>query len=94
MPAIRVVTTTLTVAALLALTAPLVAAANGGVDVLLTDDGPWQARLVGFDLVRVSSVVYFVRDARGRWRHTDMVKMWPFESPINWWEGDNHGARR
>src|SRR5437588_5304859 len=93
-PGLRVAVTTTALVAVLVLSIPTAAAASSGrrVDVGITSDGPWTARLVGFDLDRVSGVTYFIRDARGRWRRIASVTEVPFEAPIKWWEGDDHGA--
>jgi hypothetical protein len=66
-------------------------AAGQRVDVRLMDTGPWSAFLVGFDQSTVQSVTYYVRDARGRWRHLDPVLEAPFEASVKWWEGDTRG---
>src|SRR6266568_4693413 len=67
------------------------APASTGVDVVLSPDGPWHARLVGFDSAQVESVVYWIRDARQRWRSSHAIDAAPFVAPIEWWTGDNSG---
>ncbi len=67
------------------------ATANGSVDVYLSPTGPWIAKLNRSDDSEIESVVYWIRDARNRWRSTQVVRDSPFEAPINWWEGNNSG---
>jgi Protein of unknown function (DUF3761) len=62
-----------------------------GTDVVLSPTGPWTVRLVGFDNSQVRSVVYWVRDSKHRWRSLERSEKDPFESQLNWWEGDNSG---
>jgi Protein of unknown function (DUF3761) len=64
---------------------------SGGTDVVLSPTGPWVAQLVRFDRSQVRSVVYWVRDARNRWRSSQVAQSEPFEAQVNWWEGDNSG---
>jgi hypothetical protein len=72
---------------------PVIATADSGqgIDVRVTASGPWMAQLVNFDLKTVHSVTYYVRDASNHWRQTHPVNSAPFETPVNWWEGDNSG---
>ena len=63
-----------------------------GVDVTTSTDGPWTARLKGADPESITSVVYWIRDARQHWRSTQTAVTAPFEAPIDWWDGDNAGA--
>src|SRR3989442_9511175 len=60
-----------------------------GVDVRVAGDAPWVARLVASDDSAIESVVYWVRDARHRWRSSPAVVTAPFEAPIDWWSGDH-----
>jgi hypothetical protein len=62
-----------------------------GVDVDLSPDGPWAARLTGFDYTQVRSVVYWIRDAGQRWRSSQVIDTPPFEAPVEWWAGNNGG---
>jgi hypothetical protein len=67
------------------------ASSDQHIDVQLTSSGPWIGHLIGFNTDDVQSVVYWIRDANGQWRSTDPVVDPSFDSPINWWEGDNDG---
>lgn len=89
---LRLIATLLCVSLLVG-AAPVAASASGGqkVDVKLTESGPWVASLVGFDLSKVESVTYWVRDAAGRWSSLDPVTSEPFTAPVDWWLGDIHG---
>jgi hypothetical protein len=64
---------------------------TGSVDVDLSPAGPWMARLNGLDDSQVRSVVYWIRDAKHRWRALEAVDRAPFDAPVDWWDGDNSG---
>ncbi len=59
--------------------------------MVLSPDGPWIARLTGFDDSQVRSVVYWILDARQRWRSSTVLTSAPFEAPVEWWLGGNSG---
>jgi hypothetical protein len=63
-----------------------------GVSVLVSTDGPWTASMAGLDPDSVTSVTYWIRDARQHWRSTAEIVAPPFEAPIDWWDGDNSGS--
>jgi hypothetical protein len=63
----------------------------GSVDVYLSQTGPWIAKLNHVDDSEIESVIYWIRDAKQHWRSTQVVRNSPFETPINWWEGNNSG---
>ncbi len=61
------------------------------VDVILSPDGPWFAELIGFNDSQVAWVQYWIRDAKRRWRSSEVIATEPFQAPIRWWEDDNGG---
>jgi hypothetical protein len=65
------------------------AASDMRVDVALTPDGPWTSKLLGAGSEHIKSVVYYIRDGHGVWRHGPSVTTAPFTQPFLWWEGDN-----
>jgi uncharacterized protein DUF3761 len=65
------------------------AASDLRVDVALTPDGPWTSELLGPGSEHVRSVVYYIRDGHGVWRHGAALTAAPFTEPFLWWEGDN-----
>ena len=73
--------------------APVAASTSAAqrIDVRVSESGPWVAQLVNFDLNSVQSVTYYVRDAAKHWTATNPVTSSPFESPVDWWAGDNNG---
>jgi len=59
--------------------------------VAFSDQDPWTLQLSGFDLGRVQSVTYHVRDAAKHWHTVGPVTAAPFTADLAWWAWDDAG---
>jgi len=59
--------------------------------VAFSDQDPWTLQLSGFDLGRVESVTYYVRDAAKRWHTVGPVTAAPFTADVAWWAWNDAG---
>ena len=59
--------------------------------VAFSNQDPWIVELSGFDLDKVQSVTYFVRDAAKRWHSVGPITAAPFSAELAWWTWDDAG---
>lgn len=60
--------------------------------VAFSNVDPWMAQVSGFDIDRIASVTYFVRDAAGHWHSVGPINDAPFTADLEWWTWDDAGG--
>ncbi len=59
--------------------------------VAFSNTDAWIAQVSGFDLDKVKSVTYFVRDAAKHWHSIGPITAAPFTAELEWWTWDDAG---
>jgi hypothetical protein len=59
--------------------------------VAFSNQDAWIAQVSGFNLDKVESVTYFVRDSANHWHSVGPVTDAPFTAELDWWTWENAG---
>jgi hypothetical protein len=59
--------------------------------VAFSNQDPWIVQVSGFDLDKIQSVTYFVRDAANHWHSVGPISDAPFAANIDWWTWNDAG---